>query len=232
MHTLNDIMAVAPEVDGTNGAAAAHVASGKTFWGLKPGGWGLQTGTRTGGGVANIPKTGQTTAYVTGDDGDLEMGAAWPVPRFITGTTGVVTDTLTGLIWLENANCPKTTRDWNTALLTDISHLNAFGTMNGFDCGDTSNEGSHQTDWRLPNVREMQSLVHYGVFDPAVPDTAGTGKWSQGDPFTSVQPYYYWSSTTRASHTSWAWTVDMVNGEVEINLKTEIYNVWPVRGGQ
>ena len=54
---------------------------------------------------AGVPKTGQTTSFATGDDGDLEKGVAWPNPRFITGTTGVVTDTLTGLIWLKNANC-------------------------------------------------------------------------------------------------------------------------------
>jgi hypothetical protein len=232
MHTLNDIMGLAPEVDDTDGATAADVVSGKTFWGLNSGGWGLQTGTLTAGTTADIPKTGQTTPYTTGDDGDLQMGVPWPVPRFITGTTGVVTDSLTGLIWLEDASCAKTTRDWSTALLADISQLNALGTMNGYDCGDTSNGGSHQTDWRLPNVREMQSLVHYGVFNPSVPNTAGTGKWSEGDPFTGVQPYDYWSSTTRGSHTSWAWSVDMINGEVKINLKTGIYYVWPVRGGQ
>ena len=45
MHTLNDIMGVAPAVDAANGATAADVIGGKTFWGLTTGGaWGLQTG--------------------------------------------------------------------------------------------------------------------------------------------------------------------------------------------
>jgi hypothetical protein len=104
--------------------------------------------------------------------------------------------------------------------------------MNGFECGDTSNGGSHQTDWRLPNVRELQSLVHYGFFDLALPNTVGTEKWSQGDPFTGVQPWFYWSSTTRAGLTTRAWSVDMISGEVSFDFKTDIYNVWPVRGGQ
>jgi hypothetical protein len=181
---------------------------------------------------APVPKTGQTIPDTTGDDGVLQMGVAWPVPRFITGTTGVVTDTLTGLIWLENAHCAKTTTDWSTALLGYITNLNAFGTMNGYDCGDTSNGGSHQTDWRLPNVREMQSLVHYGFYNLSLPNTAGTGQYSPGDPFTGVQPWYYWTSTTRASNASYAWSVDMRNGAVEQNLRTSLYDVWPVRGGQ
>jgi hypothetical protein len=48
MHTLSDIMAVAPAQDSTNGATAVEVASGKTFWGLTSGAWGQQTGTMPG----------------------------------------------------------------------------------------------------------------------------------------------------------------------------------------
>jgi hypothetical protein len=33
-------------------------------------------------GPSQVPKTGQTTSYATGDDGDLEKGVAWPNPRF------------------------------------------------------------------------------------------------------------------------------------------------------
>lgn len=46
-HTTDDVMTVAPTVDG-NGAVAAEVVSGKTFWGLSNGAWGLQTGTAAG----------------------------------------------------------------------------------------------------------------------------------------------------------------------------------------
>ena len=31
---------------------------------------------------AQVPKTGQTEFYATGDDGDLERGVNWPNPRF------------------------------------------------------------------------------------------------------------------------------------------------------
>jgi hypothetical protein len=354
MYTLNEIMAVAPQVDGTNGATAAQVMSGRTYWGLQSGAWGLQTGTmpdngavslvpttmqqaiamgyhngsgtvagdaglvsgnvRSGasifgvagdpnvvntasgdaaaadilsgrvawvdgsevtgsmpdngavtltpattqqtivvgyhdgsgyvagdadltagnikGGVSvfgvdgtlygPLPRTGQTTSYATGDDGDLEVGVAWPGPRFITGTTGVVTDTLTGLIWLEHANCFGL-RTWAQALAD-------ANTLNSGECGlgDSSVEG----DWRLPSAQELQSLVHYGVFDPAVPNTAGTGKWSEGDPFTAVRSDSYWSSSTMAASASYAWNVPMGDGSVRGNLKTLQYSVWPVRGGR
>jgi hypothetical protein len=49
-------------------------------------------------GTVDLPETGQTTSYATGDDGDLEMGVAWPSPRF-TVSGDCVTDNLTGLMW-------------------------------------------------------------------------------------------------------------------------------------
>ena len=182
------------------------------------------TGTLSSGSTYNagVPKTGQTISYTVGDDGDLEMGVEWPIPRFITGTTGVVTDTLTGLIWLENANCPATTRNWATAF-PDVASLNTAGTMNSNDCGDTSNGGSHQTDWRLPNVRELQSLIDYGEYNLALPDS---------HPFTGVQSDYYWSSTTDADDMSNAWGVSLRGGRVARDGKTGTYYVWPVRGAQ
>lgn len=232
MHTLNQIMGAAPTVDDTNGATVAEVATGKTFWGLSSGEWGVQTGTATlGGGSASVPKTGQTTSYATGDDGDLELGVAWPNPRFTKNGNGTVTDNLTGLIWLTNASCAGTTRNWATAL-SDVTQLNTDGTMNSNNCGDTSNGGSHQTDWRLPNVRELQSLIHYGSASPALPNTAGTGQWVAGDPFDNALSYYYWSSSTYAHRTSYRWYVYLVDGFVYASGRTDSYYVWPVRGGQ
>ena len=234
-HTLSETMAIAPEVDDTNGAIQGDVLAGKTFWGLTSGQWGLLTGTgSTATYPAPVPKTGQTTSYATGDDRDLEKGVAWPTPRFTDNGDGTVTDNLTGLIWLKNANCANATRNWATAL-TDVAQLNTDGTMNGNDCGDTSNGGSHQTDWRLPNVRELQSLVHYGVYSPAVPNTAGTARWAEGDPFTGVQSSPgsgYWSSTTVALDSSYAWGVTLFVGGVLGGGKASTTYVWPVRGGQ
>ena len=105
MHTLNDLVGAAPAADDTDGAASGEVLAGKTYWGLSSGAWGPQVGTGAGAGV---PKTGQTTFYATGDDGDLEKGVPWPSPRFTDNGNGTVTDNLTGLTWLEDANCDGT----------------------------------------------------------------------------------------------------------------------------
>ena len=55
------------------------------------------------GNYAPVPKTGQTTPYVAGDDGTLKKGVAWPAPRFTDNSNGTVTDKLTGLIWMQDA---------------------------------------------------------------------------------------------------------------------------------
>lgn len=219
MHTLNEIMGVAPALDNTNGATQTHVLAGKTLWGLTSGQWGVITGTRS---AAPVPKSGQTNSYATGDDGDLERGAVWPNPRFTDNGNGTITDNLAGLVWLKNANCANATRTWATAL-NDVAQLNTNGQMNGNNCGDTSNSGSHQTDWRLPNVRELLSLTDFSRSGPSLPS---------GHPFTNVQTGDYWSSTTYTLSTTDAWNVSMNSSHVQPLSKSVSTYVWAVRGGQ
>lgn len=158
-------------------------------------------------------RTGQTTSYEAGDDGDLERGVSWPSPRFTDNGNGTVTDNLTGLIWLKNANCFGT-RNWSQAL----SDCN--GLSNG-SCGLT--DGSSPGDWRLPNRKELLSLVDYSRYYPALPD---------GHLFSNVQSSYYWSATTGAHYTGIAWFVNMYDGDVTHSGKSYSYYVWPVRAGQ
>ncbi|MBF0405705.1 MAG: DUF1566 domain-containing protein, partial [Candidatus Riflebacteria bacterium] len=172
--------------------------------------------------IAPVPKTGQTTLYVAKDDGDLEKGVAWPSPRFTDNSNGTVTDNLTGLIWLKKANAPNATRSWANALI-DVNNLNTTGFMNGINALDTSNSGTHQTDWRLPNIRELHSLIDYSRSNPALPT---------GHPFTNVINSIYWTSTTYAVITTSALNVTFASGLVSAGAKTTGYYVWPVRGGQ
>ena len=169
---------------------------------------------------ADLWKTGQTTTYSAGDDGDVQLGTGWPSPRFIDNLDGTVTDLLTGLMWLKNANCAQAEADWATGFVY-IDELNASGLMNGNDCGDTSNNGSHQTDWRLPNRKELVSLLDYGAINPALPS---------GHPFTNVETNWYWSSTTYGFNTDQAWEVSIGSCSLDHDSKTgELDYVWAVR---
>ena len=164
---------------------------------------------------APVEKTGQTTSYATGDDGDLEIGVASPNPRFTDNLDGTVTDNLTGLIWLKNANCFGT-RTWNNAL-SDSNGLESG------ECGVT--DGSSAGDWRLPNRFELESLLDLKNYNPAL---------SSAHPFINVQVNFnYSTSTTNANNPLRMWTVNMSQGEVVYDPgdKDGAFYVWPVRGG-
>jgi formylglycine-generating enzyme required for sulfatase activity len=104
-------------------------------------------------GTVTLPQTGQTKCYDTtgnqiscsgtGQDGEVRAGAAWPSPRFHDNGNGTVTDNLTGLMWTQNANLPGSTVTWYQAV--DF-------------CNNLSQGG--YTDWRLPNVNELEILVN------------------------------------------------------------------------
>ena len=174
-------------------------------------------------------RTGQTMIFYTGDDGDIQAGVEWPDPRFTitycdsTGpcedqgsdcdgksSTDVVTDNLTGLMWTRNANLLNAKRTWEPVL--DFA--------NNLDLGG-------YTDWRLPNIHELRSLIDYSNYDPALLSL---------HPFISVSTginnAIYWSSTVYKLATTYAWYINITNGLTNGSLKTtsELY-VWPVRAG-
>ncbi|KJU85698.1 secreted protein containing DUF1566, partial [Candidatus Magnetobacterium bavaricum] len=168
--------------------------------------WPVRSGQSGAFGNSAIWSTGQTTTYAAGDDGALKQGVAWPNPRFTDNANNTVTDNLTGLIWTKDASTPTVgsctggTKNWKDAL-DYVACLNSAIYL-GY------------TDWRLPNRKELFSMVDWSIDD------------------LSVQSKLYWSSTTYAYNTSGAWGVNMPYGHVGSALKSNSYYVWPVRSGQ
>ena len=195
--------------------SAIAITTGCGGGGGGDGGGGTPTPTPTPTSV-NLPETGQTICYdaagavitctSTGQDGDLKKGVAWPSTRFTIDGTGLcVTDNLTGLMWVKTPD--SITRTWATAL----TYANGL-TICGYD------------DWRLPNRKELRSLINYGQ--------ANTATWLNTQGFSNVQASFYWSSSTYASDRAFAWFVDMGDGDVSAYNKTVSGYVWPVRAGQ
>lgn len=148
----------------------------------------------------------------TGQDGEYQKGVS-VAPRFTDNADGTVTDNLTSLIWLKDANCFGL-KIWPTA-------LSSANTLANGSCGLA--DGSVAGDWRLPNIKELQSLYDYNEINPAVP---------AGHPFAGVRSDKYWSSTTHVGDPSLAWTVlPQFSGSVNYDTKADDAFVWPVRGG-
>jgi len=140
--------------------------------------------------------------------------------RFTDNGDGTVTDTLTDIIWLKNTDC-YSQQNWATA----TSSANG---LNSGECGLT--DGSAEGDWRLPTKEELQGI---GTDPPMTWESDGSlppVPWTiPGSPFVSVQSSYYWSRTTNAYYTGYAWYVSMYDGNVHLYYKTTSYYVWPVR---
>ena len=62
---------------------------------------------------------------------------------------------------------------------------------------------------------------------PAVCNTAGTGQWSEGDPFNNVQSSAYWSSTE--ANMGEAWFMHLNGGWTGTDYQEEYHYIWPVR---
>ncbi len=154
-----------------------------------------------GGGSIQLPATGMFNIFAAGDDGSVRAGVMAPYPRFIDNANGTVTDILTGLIWLKQANCIQ--GDWATAAA-------AARSLASGQCG--LSDGSAAGSWRMPNRNEMQSLSdrmqnnHSQFFNQTDYNTNGS-VFQAAILSNFVVSQYYWTSTTNASNLSNAWTV-------------------------
>ncbi|MBI5192612.1 MAG: DUF1566 domain-containing protein, partial [Nitrospirae bacterium] len=181
-----------------------------------------------GSSVIQLPKTGQTTCYDsaeaviactgTGQDGEIQAGVAWPSSRFIDNSDGTVTDNLTGLIWTQDGNAPGPATCSTAVWKTWQDALNYVACLN-------TNSYLGYSDWRLPNVNELRSMMHVGQSDSSV--------WLNSQGFNNVQSITYWSSSSSASYPSNAWVVGLWVGYVGDGGKSfDLYYVWPVRTGE
>ena len=137
-----------------------------------------------------------------------------PGTDFTVPVNGTVTHLKTGLMWkqcaegLSGAACATgaaATMTWATALTTAAADSTA-----GFN------------DWRLPNKKELQSIVETGCYSPSINETA----------FPNTPPNWFWSSTAYASDPAVAWIVLFNVGNSSADFKALNYYVRLVRGGQ
>jgi hypothetical protein len=138
-----------------------------------------------------LKKTGQTTSYTPYDDGYYQTGVTPSYTR--DNTKEIVTDNITGLMWQDNSEAKTLQLTWQGAM----------------DYCDGSTLGGY-SDWRLPAVEELESIVDYGRNNPSIDPT-----------FKNVESNLYWSSTSVSGN---AWMVNFYDG-----LVSDFNNYVPLR---
>ena len=175
-----------------------------------------------------VPATGQTLCYDaagtqlatcsgTGQDGDKLAGVTWPTSRFVANSDTTITDKLTGLIWTQSAYAP------GPAVCSPGMNKTWQEALDYVKCLNT-NKYLTYSDWRLPTINDLESLVTQG--------TTNSATWLKNANFTSIQPVDYWTSTSMANYLSFAWAIKLTTNTIEGGDKTySTFAVWPVRGG-
>jgi hypothetical protein len=127
--------------------------------------------------------------------------------RFVADKNTVY-DQLTGLEWAKMDALSSDTLNWMGAL--DFVRSMNVASVHG------------HADWRLPNVRELESLIDVQQHTPALSD---------GHAFSQI-PQGCWSSTTSIYEPRYAWVVYMQDGAVGVGYKKYAdFHVWAVRSG-
>jgi hypothetical protein len=185
-------------------------------------------------------ETGQTTSYGPGSDGDIQKGLS---PMFSDLGNGVIKDQRTGLFWEKKSddgsihdkdnsytwcssggeyicNTDGSPMD-GTMVTTFLAGLNTPPCSGGF------------CDWRIPNVRELATLVNYEAVNPATFGAFNAG-CSVGCTVTTCSctiSDFYWSSSTFQDFPVYAWAVRFHNGVTRDVFKADGGYVRAVRGG-
>lgn len=121
-------------------------------------------------------------------------GSSWGENDFVDNGDGTVTDNITGLIWQQADD--GVARRWEDALSY---------------CENLTLAGS--SDWRLPDIKELESIVDYTTEWPAIDTTY----------FPTTQSLDYWSSTTLPDSFDVAWGVNFYAGWTETGNKASTF---------
>lgn len=136
-----------------------------------------------------------------------------PTSDFIINNDGTVTHKTTGLMWMRCANGQKWTGSDCIGRAKKYSYAEATALKRRF---------AGYSDWRLPNIVELQAIVERENFNPAINTTA----------FPSASNSWFWSSSPSAYDSDYAWVVGFYDGNDGYGGKDGGSGVRLVRGGQ
>ena len=138
-----------------------------------------------------------------------------PTSRFTVNDDGTVTDAQTGLLW---QRC-SLGQNWNGNTCTGDA---ALYTWQGALTAAQDNEFAGISNWVLPNVKQLTSIVEVACYAPAINSSV----------FPNASIGRFWTSSPNAHNFGVAWSVSFDYGRNNADLKYSNQSVRLVRGGQ
>jgi len=168
-----------------------HLGGGRVFKGMKSGSYMVWPVRSNSGHDESGPETGKLKEQTP--------------DRFLADQHGIC-DQRTGLMWTKDADIGARPVKWTESLklVDEINRSREYG----------------YPDWRLPNIRELESITDMTRHSPAI---------AASEIFNNIQSFY-WSSTTSVYDPTYAWTLYTEDGNLGVGYKSNPeFHVWCVR---
>lgn len=174
---------------------------------------------------ATLMKSGQTTSYRTGDDGDIEAGRATSFSVLASnnpfGNTNRFTDELGGQIYTNNIVIDWSTYNGSTVLGISRINIATGNTWNqAIDNSLSYSVGTFTSGWRCANIKEIFYLLNYGNSEANLLNYSPLNLMSLGR--------IYWTANTLSSATASAYTFNNV-GNTSTMTKVTSANMTYIR---
>src|SRR6185369_6354906 len=194
--------------------------------------------------IGGLTEAGQTTCWdpldvsfpidtidcatsATVQDGKIKAGVT---NQFIDNGNGTITDTRSTLTWEKLSDDSDPLHDYDNATYQWSGAYNKILQLN-------NSAFAGHTDWRLPNIRELTTLLDFSATNVGgAPNTFpifNSGCASGCTPLacSCTKSASYWTSTTTQPSPQNAWYISFQNGQTTNTTKTVYQYVRAVRGG-
>ncbi len=147
---------------------------------------------------------------------NANMAESTPTAEFTDHGNGTVTHSRTGLMWKRCAEG----QSWNAGSCTTLSP----GAVSWADALLAARQATFAgyTDWRLPNVKELKSIVEDKCYSPSINTSI----------FPNTPASSFWSASAYAGYSGYAWYVNFGYGFAGVSVKSGADQVRLVRAGQ
>jgi hypothetical protein len=183
-------------VSGTNGSTVTALAAGNCIIAANQ--------------AANVNYSAAPQATLT-----ITIRKVSPAKTYSDNGDGTVTDPTTGLTWLR---CSMG-QTWDGKTCTGTAGTYTFDQANALT---SMVRFAGQNDWRLPNIRELLTIVDRSKYFPAIDPIA----------FPATSSSVFWSASADAYDSAGAWYVAFGYGDAGSFYKYGVNQVRLVRAGQ